>query len=148
MARIAFVGLGVMGAPMARHLAGAGHALIVHNRSPHKAEAWVAANGGEAAASVAEAAAEADAVIACVGNDRDVAEVAEAAFGAMRAGALFVDHTTVSARIARRHRARTRMSAACFASTPRSRAARPAPRTASSPSCAAAPTRRWRRRGR
>ena len=87
---------------MARHLAGAGHEMIVYNRSPDKAEAWVAANGGEAAAGVAAAAAGADAVIACVGNDRDVAGVAQAAFGAMRAGALFVDHTTVSARIARR----------------------------------------------
>jgi len=86
---------------MARHLARAGHEMTVYNRSPRKAEAWVAANGGEAAASVAGAAVEADAVIACVGNDRDVAEVAEAAFGAMRAGALFVDHTTVSARAAR-----------------------------------------------
>ena len=101
MARIAFLGLGVMGAQMARHLAEAGHDLIVHNRSPEKAEAWVAAHGGKAAASVAGAAAGADAVIACVGNDRDVAEVGEAAFGAMRQGALFVDHTTVSARLAR-----------------------------------------------
>jgi 3-hydroxyisobutyrate dehydrogenase-like beta-hydroxyacid dehydrogenase len=102
MARIAFLGLGVMGAPMARHLAEAGHDLLVHNRSPEKAEAWVSANGGRAAASPADAAAEADAVIACVGNDSDVEEVAAASFGAMRAGALFVDHTTVSARLARR----------------------------------------------
>jgi 3-hydroxyisobutyrate dehydrogenase len=101
MARIAFLGLGVMGGPMAGHLAAAGHDLVVYNRSPEKAEAWVAAHGGGRAASAAEAAAGADAVIACVGNDRDVAEVAEAAFGAMRAGALFVDHTTVSARLAR-----------------------------------------------
>jgi 3-hydroxyisobutyrate dehydrogenase len=101
MARIAFLGLGVMGAPMAGHLAAAGHDLIVYNRTPAKAGAWVAAHGGTAAASVAEAAAGADAVIACVGADRDVAEVAEAAFGAMRQGALFIDHTTVSARLAR-----------------------------------------------
>ena len=102
MARIAFLGLGVMGAPMARHLAAAGHSLVVHNRSPEKAEAWVAAHGGTAAADAAEAAAGADAVIACVGNDGDVEQVAAEAFGAMRAGALFVDHTTVSARLARR----------------------------------------------
>jgi len=101
MARIAYLGLGVMGAPMARHLAEAGHDLIVYNRGPEKAAAWVAAYGGAAAASAAEAAAGADAVIACVGADKDVAEVAEAAFGAMRQGALFVDHTTVSARLAR-----------------------------------------------
>ncbi|HKR24791.1 MAG TPA: NAD(P)-dependent oxidoreductase [Allosphingosinicella sp.] len=102
MARIAFLGLGVMGAPMARHLAAAGHDLVVHNRSPEKADAGVAAYGGTAAAGAAEAAAGADAVIACVGNDRDVEQVAAAAFGAMRDGALFIDHTTVSARLARR----------------------------------------------
>jgi len=102
MALVAFLGLGVMGAPMARHLAAAGHHLAVYNRSPEKAASWVAAHGGAQAASVAEAAAGADAVIACVGDDRDVEEVAGAAFGAMRAGALFVDHTTVSARLARR----------------------------------------------
>ena len=101
MARIAFLGLGVMGAPMARHLATQGHELTVYNRSPAKAEAWVAAHGGAMAGSAAEAAAGAEAVIACVGNDDDVAEVAEAAFGAMTPGALFVDHTTVSARLAR-----------------------------------------------
>ena len=102
MARIAFLGLGVMGAPMARHLAAAGHDLVVFNRSPEKAAAWVAAHGGASAASAAEAAAGADAVIACVGADRDVEEVASAAFAAMREGALFIDHTTVSARLARR----------------------------------------------
>ena len=101
MARIAFLGLGVMGAPMARHLAAQGHELTVYNRSPAKAEAWVAAHGGAMAGSAAEAAQGVDAVIACVGNDDDVAEVAEAAFGAMTPGALFVDHTTVSARLAR-----------------------------------------------
>lgn len=102
MARIAFLGLGVMGAPMARHLAAAGHDLVVYNRGPEKAEAWVAANGGRRASSAAEAAAEADAVIACVGADKDVEEVASAAFEAMREGALFIDHTTISARLARR----------------------------------------------
>ncbi|MBX3561270.1 MAG: NAD(P)-dependent oxidoreductase [Sphingomonas sp.] len=105
MARIAFLGLGVMGAPMARHLAGAGHELIVYNRSPDKARAWVAAQGGAAAASAAEAAAGADAVIACVGADPDLSQVTlgpDGAFGAMTQGAVFIDHTTVSARIARR----------------------------------------------
>ncbi|HYN46405.1 MAG TPA: NAD(P)-dependent oxidoreductase [Allosphingosinicella sp.] len=102
MARIAFLGLGVMGAPMARHLAEAGHDLVVYNRSPENAGAWVAANGGRRASSAAEAAAGADAVIACVGADKDVEEVASAAFAAMREGALFIDHTTVSAGLARR----------------------------------------------
>ena len=105
MARIAFLGLGVMGAPIARHLAEAGHSLIVHNRSPAKAGAWVERHGGGRAASPAEAAADADAVIACVGADTDVEEVTlgpAGAFAAMREGALFVDHTTVSARLARK----------------------------------------------
>jgi 3-hydroxyisobutyrate dehydrogenase len=104
MARIAFLGLGVMGAPMARHLAKAGHDLVVYNRSPAKVRAWTEIHGGDAAASPIEAAADADAVIACVGADADVEAVTlgtDGAFGAMRPGAVFVDHTTVSARIAR-----------------------------------------------
>lgn len=104
MARIAFLGLGVMGAPMARHLASAGHALTVYNRSPAKVEAWVQSYGGIGATSAAEAAAEADAVIACVGADADVEAVTlgpDGAFAAMRPGTVFIDHTTVSARIAR-----------------------------------------------
>jgi 3-hydroxyisobutyrate dehydrogenase len=105
MARILYLGLGVMGAPMARHLAAAGHELIVYNRTRAKAEAWVAANGGRVAGSPAEAAGEADAVIACVGRDEDVEEVTlgpDGAFRAMRPGALFIDHTTASAKLARR----------------------------------------------
>jgi 3-hydroxyisobutyrate dehydrogenase len=105
MARIAFLGLGVMGAPMARHLAQAGHDLIVYNRGAVKAEAWVAGHGGRAARSAAEAASGADAIIACVGHDGDVEQVTlgpDGAFAAMAEGALFVDHTTVSARLARR----------------------------------------------
>jgi 3-hydroxyisobutyrate dehydrogenase len=105
MARILYLGLGVMGAPMARHLAAAGHELIVYNRTSAKAEAWVAANSGRAARSPAEAAGEAEAVIACVGRDEDVEEVtlgSDGAFGAMRPGALFIDHTTASAKLARR----------------------------------------------
>ncbi|MGF1550414.1 MAG: NAD(P)-dependent oxidoreductase [Sphingomonadaceae bacterium] len=105
MARIAFLGMGVMGAPMARHLKDAGHALVVHNRSPDKAERWVNAHGGKAAATPAEAAEGADAVIACVGTDADVETITlgdEGAFAAMREGAVFIDHTTVSAALARR----------------------------------------------
>ena len=105
MPRIAFLGLGVMGAPIARHLSEAGHTLIVYNRRPEKARAWAQSHGGEAAASAAEAAAGADAVLACVGRDEDVEAVTlgpEGAFAAMRPGALFVDHTTISARLARR----------------------------------------------
>lgn len=104
MAKLAYLGLGVMGAPMARHLAAAGHDLTVYNRSAAKAEAWVAAHGGRMATSAAEAAEGADAVFSCVGTDDDLAEVTlgpKGAFRAMKPGALFVDHTTVSARIAR-----------------------------------------------
>jgi len=104
MARIAFIGIGVMGGPMARHLAAAGHELTIYNRSPAKAEAWAAAHGGAVADTPALAAAEKDAVITCVGNDDDLAEVTlgrQGAFRAMARGAVFIDHTTVSARIAR-----------------------------------------------
>ncbi|PAL22736.1 NAD(P)-dependent oxidoreductase [Sphingopyxis sp. GW247-27LB] len=103
--RIAFIGTGVMGGPIAGHLARAGHSVTVYNRTRAKADAWAAQYGGRAAATPAEAAAGADAVLSCVGNDDDLAEVtlgADGAFRAMRRGALFVDHTTVSARIARR----------------------------------------------
>ena len=103
--RIAFIGTGVMGGPMAGHLARAGHSVTVYNRTRAKADAWAAQYGGRAAATPAEAAAGADAVLSCVGNDDDLAEVtlgADGAFRAMKTGALFVDHTTVSARIARR----------------------------------------------
>jgi 3-hydroxyisobutyrate dehydrogenase len=104
MARIAFLGLGVMGAPMARHLHGAGHDVTVYNRTPAKAAQWVAANGGRSAATPAEAAADAEIVIACVGNDDDLRGVTlgpDGAFAAMAPGSLFIDHTTVSAAIAR-----------------------------------------------
>lgn len=105
MARIAFIGLGVMGAPMARHLAKAGHSLTVHNRNMEKAKAWVAEYGGSHAATPAAAAGGADAVISCVGTDADLEQVtlgSDGAFRNMREGALFIDHTTVSADIARK----------------------------------------------
>jgi 3-hydroxyisobutyrate dehydrogenase len=90
---------------MARHLAAAGHSLTVYNRTPEKAAAWVAAHGGSAAPTPAAAADGADVVIACVGADADLEAVTlgpDGAFAAMRAGTLFIDHTTVSAAIARR----------------------------------------------
>ena len=104
MARVAFLGLGVMGGPMARHLAAAGHDVTVYNRNAAKAEAFVAAHGGKAAATPAAAAAGAEAVMACVGADVDLRAVtfgADGAFAAMTPGAVFIDHTTVSAEIAR-----------------------------------------------
>jgi 3-hydroxyisobutyrate dehydrogenase-like beta-hydroxyacid dehydrogenase len=105
MARLAFIGLGVMGAPMARHLLAAGHDVAVWNRTAARARAFVEAHGGRLAESPAEAAAGADAVMACVGADADVEAVTlgeGGAFAGMRPGALFVDHTTASALLAQR----------------------------------------------
>lgn len=98
---IAFAGLGIMGAPMARHLVGAGHAVAGYNRSPDKARAWAEATGGRFAATVAEAARGADILILCVGNDDDVRQVVNAALPHLAPGAVIVDHTTTSARLAR-----------------------------------------------
>ncbi|MBW8745701.1 MAG: NAD(P)-dependent oxidoreductase [Sphingomonas sp.] len=105
MAKVSFIGLGVMGAPMAGHLAAAGHDVTVYNRSPDKAKAWAERHKGRIAPTPAAAADGADAVFTCVGADHDLEEVTlgrDGAFAAMRGGALFVDHTTVSAHIARR----------------------------------------------
>jgi len=102
--RVAFLGLGVMGYPMAGHLARAGHQVTVYNRTAAKAEQWVAEHGQRAAATPAEAAAGAEIVFACVGNDADVRAVTtgpQGAFAAMAPGAIFVDHTTASAALAR-----------------------------------------------
>ncbi|OIP82514.1 MAG: oxidoreductase [Rhodobacterales bacterium CG2_30_65_12] len=102
MAKLAFLGLGVMGAPMAGHLAAAGHAVTVYNRTTAKAEAWVARHGGAMADSPREAAEGAEFVMACVGNDDDLRSVClgpDGAFAGMAAAAVFVDHTTVSARV-------------------------------------------------
>jgi len=104
VAKVAFIGLGVMGFPMAGHLAAKGHAVTVYNRTRAKADAWVARHGGAAAATPATAAAGAELVFSCVGDDPDLREVTvgpEGAFGAMAKGAIFVDHTTASARAAR-----------------------------------------------
>jgi 3-hydroxyisobutyrate dehydrogenase len=105
MAKLAFIGTGVMGAPMAGHLVAAGHDVTVYNRSQAKALAWADKYGGSVADTPALAARDADAVFTCVGNDDDLAAVTlgeDGAFAAMRDDAVFVDHTTVSAAIARR----------------------------------------------
>ncbi|MDD1450675.1 NAD(P)-dependent oxidoreductase [Sphingomonas sp. H160509] len=105
MAKLAFIGTGVMGAPMAGHLAAAGNDVTVYNRTQAKALAWADKYGGKVADTPAAAAKDADAVFACVGNDDDLASVTlgeDGAFAAMRDDAVFVDHTTVSASIARR----------------------------------------------
>ncbi len=104
MTRAAFIGLGVMGYPMAGHLARAGHRVTVYNRTADKARRWVQEYGGEFAPTPVEAAADADIVLACVGRDADLRAVTlgdMGAFAAMKKGAVFVDHTTASATIAR-----------------------------------------------
>jgi 3-hydroxyisobutyrate dehydrogenase-like beta-hydroxyacid dehydrogenase len=104
MAKVAFIGLGVMGAPMARHLTKAGHDVTVYNRTPPKAEAWVAQHGGRRAETPAAAARGAEFVFSCVGDDPDLREVTvgpNGAFGAMAKDAVHVDHTTASAQVAR-----------------------------------------------
>ncbi len=104
MTKLAFLGLGVMGYPMAGHLQAAGHNVTVYNRTTAKAEKWVAEHGGAMGATPGEAATGADLVMACVGNDDDLRSVClggDGAFSAMGAGSLFVDHTTVSAAVTR-----------------------------------------------
>ncbi|MFC0217921.1 3-hydroxyisobutyrate dehydrogenase [Pseudochelatococcus lubricantis] len=102
--KVAFLGLGVMGFPMARHLAAAGYDVVVYNRSPARADAWLAENGGRAAPTPEEAAQGRDIVFSCVGNDDDLRAVTigeGGAFAGLAPGALFVDHTTASAAVAR-----------------------------------------------
>jgi 3-hydroxyisobutyrate dehydrogenase len=99
--KLAFVGLGTMGFPMAGHLARAGHEVTVYNRSREKADRWVGAFGGRAAESVAEAARGAEVFLLCVGADEDVRQVVGEAAPALPAGAVVVDHTTTSAVLAR-----------------------------------------------
>ncbi|HEY1876553.1 MAG TPA: NAD(P)-dependent oxidoreductase [Rhizomicrobium sp.] len=102
--KIAFLGLGVMGYPMAGHLQKAGNEVTVYNRNGEKAKKWAAEFGGKTAPTPAEAAKDQEIVFCCVGRDSDLREVtlgAHGAFGAMKKGSLFVDHTTASASIAR-----------------------------------------------
>ena len=104
MSSVAFIGLGVMGYPMAGHLARAGHAVTVFNRTQSRVGRWVKEYGGAAAASPAEACGDAEFVFTCVGRDEDVRAVTlerDGAFAGMRGGAVFVDHTTTSAELAR-----------------------------------------------
>jgi 3-hydroxyisobutyrate dehydrogenase len=102
--KTAFLGLGVMGFPMAGHLKKGGHEVAVYNRTGAKAQKWTEAHGGRSAASPAEAAKGAEIVFACVGNDDDLRSIVlggEGAFAGMEKGAIFVDHTTASANVAR-----------------------------------------------
>jgi 3-hydroxyisobutyrate dehydrogenase len=118
---VAFLGLGVMGHPMAGHLARAGHHVTVYNRTASKAQAWVAEYGGAAAATPKAAAAGAQIVFACVGNDDDLRAVTmgeQGAFHGMASGAIFVDHTTASAAIARELHAAARAQGLHFVDAP------------------------------
>ena len=105
--RVAVIGLGVMGGPIARHVAAAGHELTIYNRSPARLDRWQEANpkvAARVATSPADAASQAEVVITCVGDDDDLADVVlgpQGVFTALKPGGVFVDHTTVSARIAR-----------------------------------------------
>lgn len=102
--KVSFLGLGVMGYPMAGHLVKAGHQVTVYNRTTSKAEAWASQFGGEFAVTPKEAAKDADIVFACVGNDDDLRSIVlgdEGAFASMNSGSVFVDHTTASAQVAR-----------------------------------------------
>jgi 3-hydroxyisobutyrate dehydrogenase len=119
--KVAFLGLGVMGYRMAGHLARAGHAVTVYNRTPSKAEAWCAEHGGTRGASPAAAAEGAGIVFTCVGNDDDVRAVTfgpEGAFHGMAAGAVLVDHTTASAEVARELDAKARTAGFGFLDAP------------------------------
>lgn len=121
MAKVAFLGLGVMGFPMAGHLKAAGHEVKVYNRTVAKAEAWVAKHGGTMGKTPSEAADGADFVMACVGNDDDLRSVClgdTGAFTAMRRGAIFVDHTTVSAAVTRVLAAEAERNAVGFVDAP------------------------------
>src|SRR3977135_394281 len=105
MSKVAFIGLGVMGYPMAGHLKPKGHELTVYNRTGAKAEAWAAKHGGKTAPTPAAAAKDADFVMLMVGNDNDLLEVAlgrQGALAGMKRGAILVDHTTASADAARK----------------------------------------------
>ncbi|MDO5652720.1 MAG: NAD(P)-dependent oxidoreductase [Brachymonas sp.] len=119
--KVAFLGLGVMGYPMAGHLARAGHTVCVYNRDASKAQQWVTQCGGTMAATPREAAAGADVVLCCVGNDDDLRSVvlgADGAFAGMQAGAVFVDHTTASAAVARELYAQAKTQGLQFVDAP------------------------------
>jgi len=116
--KVAFAGLGVMGFPMAGHLVRAGHAVAGYNRSSEKARRWAEAYGGRACDTVAAAAAGAEALVLCVGNDDDVRQVVGAALDALAPGAVIVDHTTTSAVVAREMAARAAETGRAFVDAP------------------------------
>jgi 3-hydroxyisobutyrate dehydrogenase len=116
--KTAFIGMGVMGFPMAGHLKAAGHEVAVYNRSPEKARRWAETHGGQAFETIAEAVAGAELVLLCVGNDNDVRDVVAQALPALSAGATVVDHTTTSATVAREMAALLAKSGHAFIDAP------------------------------
>ena len=119
--KLAFIGLGVMGYPMAGHLAAAGHDVTVYNRTAAKARSWIKKYSGKMAKTPAQAARGAEIVFACVGNDDDVRSVAMAKdgiFDGIKKGAIFVDHTTASANLARELDAAARKKGCQFLDAP------------------------------
>ena len=116
--KVAFLGLGVMGYPMAGHLKAKGFEVTVYNRTEAKAKAWVAQYGGTYKATPAEAVADADFVMMCVGNDKDLLEVAAAALKGIKKGAVLVDHTTASADAARKLYAQAMAQGVAFIDAP------------------------------
>ena len=116
--KVAFVGLGVMGYPMAGHLAKAGHEVSVFNRSPEKAQRWAAEHGGRAGETVADAVRACEFVVLCVGNDDDVRAVVTDALPAMADGGVVIDHTTTSAKLAREMAGQARAAGRSFVDAP------------------------------
>ncbi len=117
-AKLAFLGLGAMGHPMAGHLKRAGHDVVVYNRTAEKAQNWLEAYGGRIARTPEEAAAQSEVVLMCVGNDDDVRSVAGRALTTMKAGTILVDHTTASAEVARELHAAAKARAIGFLDAP------------------------------
>ncbi|MGO4572758.1 NAD(P)-dependent oxidoreductase [Microvirga sp. 2TAF3] len=121
MTKVSFIGLGVMGYPMARHLKAKGHEVTVYNRTASKADQWVSENGGRAARTPREAAEGQDFVFACVGNDDDLRQITlgpDGAFNGLRPGTIFVDHTTASAEVARELYEEAKKKGASFIDAP------------------------------
>ena len=121
MAKVSFIGLGVMGYPMAGHLAAKGHEVTVYNRTSEKAEKWAKEHGGKSAPTPREAAAASEFVMACVGNDDDLRSVTlgdDGALAGMGEGTVFVDHTTASANIARELNAMAKEAGVGFVDAP------------------------------
>jgi len=116
--KVAFVGLGVMGYPMAGHLVAASHEVSVFNRSPEKARRWTGEHGGRAGATVAEAVEGCEFAVLCVGNDDDVRQVVTEALPAMADGGIVIDHTTTSAKVAREMAGQARAVGRAFVDAP------------------------------